>query len=72
MDCIYKENQNESYSCEKVSTHIPLHTDYTLHMLLMCVRYKSYMLQRKPRKKIWDFNGFEPMTYAIPVRCSTN
>ena len=30
-------------------------------------------LQRKPRKKFWGFNAtrFEPMTSAIPVRCST-
>ena len=26
----------------------------------------------KTQKKFWHFNGFEPMTSAIPVRCSTN
>ena len=40
--------------------------------VIFAVMKQLKQLQRKPRKKSEASTGFEPMTSAIPVRCSTN
>ena len=43
-------------------------------VILAVMKRSTYAkpLQRKPRKNAEAPTGFEPMTSAIPVRCSTN
>ena len=40
--------------------------------VILAVMKQLKQLQRKPRTNSEASTGFEPMTYAIPVRCSTD
>ena len=44
---------------------------YTMKVILAVMKQLK-QLQRKPRTNSEASTGFEPMTYAIPVRCSTD